>query len=89
MPKKAFLYNGLFVSLRKRSGLFILMETKRICIYPKDIQRITGRSERYGRALIAKIKEEYKKEEHQFVTVEEFCRYTGLATEQVYPLITG
>lgn len=62
---------------------------KRICIYPKDIQRITGRSERYGRALIAKIREEYNKEEHQFVTVEDFCQYTGLRAEQVYPFISG
>jgi hypothetical protein len=65
------------------------MESKRICIYPKDVQRITGRSERYGRALLAKIKLEYNKSEHQFVTVEDFCRYTGLKTEQVYPFITG
>ncbi len=77
----------MFVYLRERKRL--LMETKRICIYPKDIQRITGRSERYGRALIAKIKEKYEKEEHQFVSVEEFCRYTGLKTEQVYPFIIG
>jgi len=54
------------------------MEVKRICIYPKDIQRITGKSERYGRLLLAKIKDRNKKEEHQFVTVDEFCRYTGL-----------
>lgn len=63
------------------------MEVKRICIYPKDIQRITGKSERYGRLLLAKIKSHYEKEEHQFVTVDEFCRYTGLETEQVVPFI--
>jgi len=28
------------------------MNQKRACIYPKDIQGITGRSERYGRKLI-------------------------------------
>ena len=38
------------------------MEVKRICIYPKDIQRITGKSERYGRLLLAKIKERNEKE---------------------------
>ena len=38
------------------------MEVKRICIYPKDIQRITGKSERYGRLLLAKIKERNEKD---------------------------
>lgn len=65
------------------------MEVKRICIYPKDIQRITGKSERYGRLLLAKMKSHYEKEEHQFVTVEEFCGYTGLKFEQVVPFIAG
>jgi len=63
------------------------MEVKRISIYPKDIQRITGKSERYGRMLISKIKERNEKEEHQFVTVDEFCRYTGLTIDQVSPFM--
>jgi hypothetical protein len=65
------------------------MEVKRICIYPKDIQRITGKSERYGRMLLAQIKKCNKKEEHQLVTVDEFCRYTGLKIDQVAPFIAG
>jgi hypothetical protein len=65
------------------------MEVKRICIYPKDVQRITGKSERYGRSLLSQIKAHYQKQEHQFVSVDEFCQYTGLKTEQVYPLIVG
>ena len=55
----------------------------RLCIYPKDIQVITGRSDRYGRNLIKKIKDHFKKEQHQFVTVEEFCQFTGLQLESV------
>jgi hypothetical protein len=54
------------------------MKTTRICIYPKDIQRITGRSERYGRRLLERIKEHLKKEPHQFVTISEFCDFTGI-----------
>lgn len=65
------------------------MEVKRICIYPKDIQRITGKSERYGRLLLAKIREHNEKGDHQFVTVDEFCQYTGLPVEQVSPYIAG
>jgi len=59
------------------------MKPERITIYPKDIQRVTGRSERYGRILICKIKQHLNKQNHQFVTVEEFCEYTGLKMEHV------
>jgi hypothetical protein len=41
----------------------------RICIYPKDVMRITGKSERYGRMLLDKIKQKNAKEAHQFVTI--------------------
>ena len=64
-------------------------ETVRLCIYPKDVQRITGKSERYSRILLQKIKGKYEKEVHQFVTVEEFCFYTGLKKEHVQPLLLG
>jgi hypothetical protein len=56
---------------------------KRLCIYPKDIQIITGRSERYGRGIIRKIKDHFEKEPHQLVTIEEFCQYMGLQEESV------
>jgi hypothetical protein len=55
----------------------------RLCIYPKDIQIITGKSDRYGRYLIKRIKDYFKKEQHQAVTVEEFCQYMGLQLEAV------
>jgi hypothetical protein len=56
---------------------------ERLCIYPKDIQIVTGRSERYGRNLIKKIKEAFSKQNHQLVTIEEFCTYTGLCSQSV------
>jgi len=56
-------------------------------IYPKDIQRITGRSDRYGRTLIRKIKTHFNKQDHQFVTIEEFCSYTGLKEDIVNKLL--
>ena len=55
----------------------------RICIYPKDVQLITGKSERWGRDIIKKIKMSYNKEKHHLVTVEEFCNYTGLSPASV------
>ncbi|WP_312089238.1 hypothetical protein [Chryseobacterium sp.] len=61
---------------------------QRLCIYPKDVQRITGRSERYSRNLIRKIMLTLKKQEHQFVSVQEFCQFTGLEYEKVKEFIT-
>ena len=62
---------------------------ERICIYPKDIQLITGKSQRYGRLVIQKIKEKYAKEKKQLVTVEEFCNYSGLKYDYVLNSING
>ena len=56
---------------------------ERICIYPKDVQVVTGKSERYGRKLIQDIKRRFSKENHQLVTIEEFCNYTGLSLSSV------
>ncbi|GAA5042545.1 hypothetical protein SAMN04488057_10717 [Cyclobacterium lianum] len=65
-----------------------MIETKRACIYPKDVQRITGKSERYGRKLLKKIREELAKDPHQFVSVDEFCEFTGLSATIVERYIT-
>lgn len=61
---------------------------KRTCIYPKDIQRITGRSERYGRKLLQVIRRKLNKEPHQFITVDEFAQYAGIDAEVVRSYIT-
>lgn len=63
------------------------MRLKRAIIYPKDIQRITGKSERYGRLVIQRIKEELKKDDHQLVTVQEFSHYAGIDQELVEEFI--
>ncbi|HEY4786495.1 MAG TPA: hypothetical protein VIH57_10620 [Bacteroidales bacterium] len=65
------------------------MSTNRIIIYPKDVQRITGKSERYGRALLKQIKNKLDKEDYQFVTVDEFCQFTGIKPEQVEPFLVS
>ena len=64
-------------------------EPKRVCIYPKDIQRITGKSYRQSIRLLQKIRKELNKLQNEFVSVEEFCQYTSLKIEQVEPLIIG
>ena len=60
----------------------------RSCIYPKDVQRITGKSERYSRKLLKKIKADLQKGEHQFISIEEFAQYTGLTSDLVKAYIT-
>jgi hypothetical protein len=64
-------------------------QNKRLCIYPKDIQRITGKSYRQSARLLQKMRKELKKLENEFVSIEEFCLYTSLKIEQVEPLIIG
>ena len=59
------------------------MKKERLIIYAKDIQRITGKTDRYGRYLLQRIKLHFKKDDNQFVSVEEFCEFTGLKIEQV------
>jgi len=56
---------------------------KRICIYPKDVAIITGKTERYGRSLLKAIKEHLNKDKHQVITILEFCDYMGLDEEEV------
>jgi hypothetical protein len=57
---------------------------KRIVIYPKDVQNITGRKELAARKLINKIKAEFGKTKQGFVTVNEFCKFTGIPPDEVY-----
>jgi Fic family protein len=59
------------------------MKTKRIIIYPKDVQRITGKSARYGRTLLNKIRESKLKTKNQFISVNEFADFTGLSVEEI------
>jgi hypothetical protein len=57
------------------------MKLNRLVIYPKDIQLVTGRSERYARKIIMTIKKRLGKQKHQFVTYDEFCEFAGLNVE--------
>jgi len=59
------------------------MKIVRACIYPKAIQCITGRNERYGRNHLNKVKVHFGKETHQFITVKEFSKYSGIDLESI------
>jgi hypothetical protein len=55
----------------------------RFILYPKDIQLITGRSERYGQDIIAAIKKKRGKEKHQLVTFNDFCEFAGIELHEL------
>jgi hypothetical protein len=55
----------------------------RICIYPKDVQTITGKSEGHSRKIIRQIKKLNHKQKHQPITVDEFCQFMGLNPKRV------
>ncbi|WP_246022076.1 hypothetical protein [Flavobacterium cellulosilyticum] len=51
------------------------IEKQRVCIYPKEIQSITGKSYRQSTRLMQKVKKDLNKLEKEFLTIEEFCLY--------------
>ncbi|MCM2302987.1 MAG: hypothetical protein NDI80_10225 [Flavobacteriaceae bacterium] len=60
---------------------------KRACIYPKDVQRITGKSYRQSLRMLQQIKRDLNKEKEQYITIEEFSNYTGINRVEVELLI--
>ena len=56
---------------------------KRVCIYPKDIQRITGKSYRQSTRILNEIRKSLRKPKNNLVSIEEFCEYTGLKYEHI------
>ncbi len=53
----------------------------RIVIYPKDIQRLTGKSYRHALDLNKEIRDYFKKQKHHLLTAYEFGEYTGIQPE--------
>jgi hypothetical protein len=60
---------------------------KRLCVYPKDVEGITGVSPRQSRNIINKIKKSHNKQKHQAVTIQEFCNYMGLNPDEINKII--
>lgn len=56
---------------------------KRIVIYAKDVENITGRKPRTARKLLEQIRLKFGKQKEQFVTVREFSLYTGIDEDLV------
>lgn len=60
----------------------------RIVIYPKDVQRLTGKSEKSSRELFKKIRLCKTKEKHQFVSIDDFAEYTGITVDLIMQHLT-
>lgn len=56
---------------------------RRIVVYAKDIENITGRRPGAARKLLRNIKKAFQKLPDQFVTIPEFSAYTGIDEEIV------
>ena len=49
----------------------------RIVINAKDVMNITGRQERAARKFLARIRKHLNKKKGDFISVKEFCVFTG------------
>ena len=67
----------------------MIPSSTRVCIYPKDVQRIMGKEYGQARLYLIKIKKHLNKDTHQFISVQEFCDFTGLKLEHVARCIVG
>ena len=56
---------------------------KRMYIYPKDVEQITGKKSSYCRNLISLIRLVNGKKKHQGVTVNEYCDYMNVSKEEI------
>jgi hypothetical protein len=57
---------------------------KRIVIYPKDVELLTGKSYRQCVRMLARVKEAIDKSADQLITIAEFCAFYGLHPDDVY-----
>lgn len=62
---------------------------KRVCIYPKDIQSITGKSYRQSTRMLQQIRNDLKKDKEQLITIDEFCSYMAINKEEILFHIVG
>lgn len=59
----------------------------RICIYTKDVQLITGKSERQSRNILMNIRDAYAKKKHQPITIYEFCDYMDFKINDILSML--
>lgn len=56
----------------------------RMVVYPKDVMLITGiQDARTARKFLDKIRKKFKKTKGAFISLDEFCEFTGFKEERV------
>jgi len=61
----------------------------RICLYPKDVATLTGRSYDSAKRLVRRARQAAGKPAGALVTVQDFCRLTGLDAVEVSAALNG
>ena len=56
---------------------------KRAVIYAKDVMSITGKDQRAAYRLLKKIRRKYNLNADNFITIDDFCRFTSIKEERV------
>ncbi|MBF9222507.1 hypothetical protein [Hymenobacter ruricola] len=54
-----------------------------VCIYPKDAAQLTGTQYGTGKRLLQRIRTALHKPARAYVSVAEFCQFTGLPEAEV------
>ena len=60
---------------------------QRLTVYPSDLQKITGRSERTCQRLMNKIRDMFGLGRQQLVTVHQASEYLGIPMNDMYSFI--
>lgn len=55
----------------------------RICVYPKDVCDITGKSLRYAQQVLQDLRFLLKKEKHQVITKKELATYLNMDPDEI------
>ena len=71
------------------SNIDSMKRLNRIVIYPQDIALLTGRSDRYGRMIIKRIKEHLNKQDHQLITIQEYADYMAIDMQLIQSVLFG
>jgi TorA maturation chaperone TorD len=59
------------------------MEASQIIIYPKDVQVLTGRSQKQAQRILQKTRRSLNRKKDHLVTILEFCSFCEFAEDEV------
>jgi hypothetical protein len=62
---------------------------QRLIINTKDVENLTGLCQRSARRLLRKIRRYLEKDDDDYITIPEFCEYTGMPEEHVREFLSG